>query len=63
MALRRLEWIPEALDVFNPKQCGFRQTRATADTLADVISTLEETRRREEVGYLVPLDICRLSTL
>ncbi|XP_037290898.1 uncharacterized protein LOC119186339 [Rhipicephalus microplus] len=57
MALRRLEWIAEALDVFSPSQCGFRRSRATADALADVIATLEEAQHKGEAGYLILLDI------
>lgn len=57
MALRRLEWIAEALDIFHPLQCDFRRARATADTRADIISTLEQARHSGEASYLILLNI------
>ncbi|XP_037577007.1 uncharacterized protein LOC119459265 [Dermacentor silvarum] len=57
MALRRLEWIAEALDTFAAEQSGFRRFRATADSLADVVATLEEAKHRGDASYLVLLDV------
>nr|XP_037280313.1 uncharacterized protein LOC119173613 [Rhipicephalus microplus] len=45
-ALRRLEWMAEALDVFSPSQCGFRRSHATSNALADVMATLEEAQHK-----------------
>lgn len=42
MALRRLEWIATALDTFTPEQSGSRRPHLTADSLSEVIATLEE---------------------
>lgn len=57
MALRRLRWITTATNAFPPEQSGFRPGRSTADSLADVVSTLEEARFLGEVGCLVLLDV------
>ncbi|KAH7940569.1 hypothetical protein HPB49_002038 [Dermacentor silvarum] len=40
-----------------PEQSGFRRLRAAADSLADVVSTLEEPKHRGDVSYLVLLDL------
>nr|XP_050023956.1 uncharacterized protein LOC126518151 [Dermacentor andersoni] len=59
MALRRLEWIASALDAFAPEQSGFRRLHSAADSLADVVATLEHAASRQEAGYLVLLDVQR----
>lgn len=57
MALRRLRWITTFTNAFPPEQSGFWLGCCTADSLADVISTLEEARFLGEVGCLVLLDV------
>lgn len=57
MALRRLRWITTATNAFPPEQSGFRPSRCTFDSLADVVSTLEEAKFRGEYGILVLLDV------
>ncbi|XP_072145640.1 uncharacterized protein [Dermacentor andersoni] len=59
MALHRLEWIASALDAFAPEQSGFRRLRSTADSLAYVVTTLEDAASRHEARYLVLLDVER----
>nr|XP_037270248.1 uncharacterized protein LOC119161840 [Rhipicephalus microplus] len=38
-------------------QCGFHCLRATAETLSDVIATLEKAQHNGEAGYFILLDI------
>ncbi|KAH7936755.1 hypothetical protein HPB49_003731 [Dermacentor silvarum] len=57
MALRRLEWIAAVLDILAAEQSGFRRLRASADSLADVVTTLEEAKHRGDASYLVLLDV------
>ncbi|XP_072143754.1 uncharacterized protein [Dermacentor andersoni] len=59
MALNRLEWIASALDALAPEQSGFRRLRSTADSIADVVATLEHAASRHEAAYLVLLDVER----
>ncbi|XP_037520738.1 uncharacterized protein LOC119397378 [Rhipicephalus sanguineus] len=56
-ALHRLHWIADACNVFAPKQCGFRQHRATADCLAAVVSTLEQALHDKEMAIHLLLDV------
>ncbi|KAH7942082.1 hypothetical protein HPB49_020254 [Dermacentor silvarum] len=55
-ALVRLEWIARALD-FSEHQTGFRRHRCTADSIADVVRSLEDARGSGEVALLVLLDV------
>ncbi|XP_037560849.1 uncharacterized protein LOC119439961 [Dermacentor silvarum] len=57
MALRRLEWIAAALDTIAPEQSGFLRLRSTADSLSELVATLEESLSRHEAGYLILLDV------
>lgn len=57
MAMRRLCWIASATDAFPPEQTGFWPGRCTANSLADMIATLEKAKFQGEVGYLVLLDV------
>nr|XP_037285070.1 uncharacterized protein LOC119178004 [Rhipicephalus microplus] len=57
MALWRLQWIATALDFLAAEQSGFRAHRATADSISDVISLLEEAKHQGEAGYLVLFDV------
>ncbi|KAH7940988.1 hypothetical protein HPB49_008736 [Dermacentor silvarum] len=57
VALARLEWIAQALDFFPEQQTGFRRHRCTADSIADVVSSLEDVRGSGEVALLVLLDV------
>ncbi|XP_075556532.1 uncharacterized protein LOC142588579 [Dermacentor variabilis] len=59
MALNRLDWIASALDALAPEQSGFRRLRSTADSIADVVATLEHAASRHEAAYLVLLDVER----
>lgn len=57
IALARLNWIAGAKDFLPEQQTGFRRHRCTADSIADVVSTLEEAKRNGEVALLVLLDV------
>ncbi|KAH7980520.1 hypothetical protein HPB49_016872 [Dermacentor silvarum] len=57
MALSRLQWIADICGVFPPEQCGFRAHRSTADCLAAVVGTLEQTSRDGHAAYLLLLDV------
>ncbi|KAH7946002.1 hypothetical protein HPB49_018844 [Dermacentor silvarum] len=57
MALRRLEWIAAVLDILAAEQSGFRRLRASADSLADVVTTLVEAKHRGDASYFVLLDV------
>ncbi|XP_037503495.1 uncharacterized protein LOC119378407 [Rhipicephalus sanguineus] len=57
IALARLSWIAGATEFLSEQQTGFRCHRCTADSIADVVSTLEEARSKGEVALLVLLDV------
>lgn len=57
IALGRLDWIAGAVDFLPEQQTGFRRHQCTADSIADVISTLEEARSNGEVALFILLDI------
>ncbi|XP_050025428.1 uncharacterized protein [Dermacentor andersoni] len=57
MALSRLEWIAAQLKYFAEKQSGFRHKRSTADSIADVVTTLEDARGSGDVAMLLLLDV------
>ncbi|XP_075545999.1 uncharacterized protein LOC142579529 [Dermacentor variabilis] len=57
MALSRLEWIAAQLKYFAEEQSGFRQKRSTADSIADVVATLEDARGSGDVAMLLLLDV------
>ncbi|XP_037526402.1 uncharacterized protein LOC119403544 [Rhipicephalus sanguineus] len=57
IALARLSWIAGATEFLSEQQTGFWRHRCTADSIADVVSTLEEARSKGEVALLVLLDV------
>ncbi|XP_077508711.1 uncharacterized protein LOC144120154 [Amblyomma americanum] len=57
VALQRLSWIARASDFLSECQTGFRRHRCTADSIADVVSCLEEAKQQGEVALLVLLDV------
>lgn len=57
VALARLEWIADLRGAFREQQSGFRRHRNTADSLADVVSMLEQARHEREAAYLLLLDM------
>lgn len=57
MALARLNWIVSVGNVLGPEQSGFRRLHSTADSLADVITTLENAVLKGKAGYLILLDV------
>ncbi|XP_037577065.1 uncharacterized protein LOC119459328 [Dermacentor silvarum] len=57
IVLGQLNWIAGAVDFLPEQQTGFCRHRCTADSIADVISTLEEARSNGEVALLILLDI------
>ncbi|XP_037521857.1 uncharacterized protein LOC119399114 [Rhipicephalus sanguineus] len=57
IALARLEWIATQLQFFAEQQTGFRRHRSTADSIADVVATLEDARGNGEVAMLLLLDV------
>ncbi|KAH7937061.1 hypothetical protein HPB49_007675 [Dermacentor silvarum] len=57
VALARLEWIAAQLQFFPEQQSGFRCYRCTADSIADVVATLEDAKACGDVAMLVLLDV------
>ncbi|XP_037508982.1 uncharacterized protein LOC119385652 [Rhipicephalus sanguineus] len=57
MALERLEWIADHLGFFPEQQTGFRRHRCTADSISDVVATLEDARSCGDVVMLLLLDV------
>lgn len=55
--LARLEWIADLRGAFREQQSGFRRHRSTADSLADLVSMLEQARHDGEAAYVVLLDM------
>ncbi|XP_037520707.1 uncharacterized protein LOC119397346 [Rhipicephalus sanguineus] len=56
-ALARFSWIAGATEFLSEQQTGFRRHRCTADSIADVVSTLEEVRSKDKVALLVLMDV------
>ncbi|XP_037560821.1 uncharacterized protein LOC119439926 [Dermacentor silvarum] len=57
VALAYLEWISGQLQYFPQQQTGFRRQRCTADTISDVVATLEDAKAMGDVVMLVLLDV------
>ncbi|XP_075735269.1 uncharacterized protein LOC119170629 [Rhipicephalus microplus] len=57
VALERLEWIADHLGFFPKQQTGFRRHRCTADSISDVVATLEDARSSGDVAMLLLLDV------
>nr|XP_037287166.1 uncharacterized protein LOC119180127 [Rhipicephalus microplus] len=57
VALERLEWIADQLGFFPEQQTGFRRHRCTADSISDVVATLEDARNSGDVAMLLLLDV------
>ncbi|XP_075535066.1 uncharacterized protein LOC142570580 [Dermacentor variabilis] len=57
MAPSRLERIAAQLKYFAEQQSGFRQKRSMADSIADVMDTLEDARGSGDVAMLLLLDV------
>ncbi|KAH7932663.1 hypothetical protein HPB49_000527 [Dermacentor silvarum] len=57
VALARLEWIAAQLQYFPEQQSGFRCQRCTADSISDVVATLEDAKATGDVAMLVLLDV------
>ncbi|XP_037558020.1 uncharacterized protein LOC119435164 [Dermacentor silvarum] len=57
LVLVRLQWIARVLEFFPEQQTGFRSRRCTADSIGDVVSTLEQARSEGEAALLVLLDV------
>ncbi|XP_037501541.1 uncharacterized protein LOC119375435 [Rhipicephalus sanguineus] len=57
VVLPRLRWIAGAMNFMPEQQTGFRRYRCTADSIADVVSTLDDARNRGDVALLVLLDV------
>lgn len=57
IALERLTWIARATNFLPEMQTGFRKHRCTADSIADVVSTLEEAKYAGDIVFLVLLDV------
>ncbi|KAH7933031.1 hypothetical protein HPB49_007159 [Dermacentor silvarum] len=57
MVLVHLQWITRVLEFFPEQQTGFRSRRCTADSIGDVVSTLEQARSEGEAALLVLLDV------
>ncbi|XP_077485261.1 uncharacterized protein LOC144095376 [Amblyomma americanum] len=52
VALQRLSWIARASNFLSECQTGFCRHRCTADSIADVVSCLEEAKQQGEVALL-----------
>ncbi|XP_049518446.1 uncharacterized protein LOC125943329 [Dermacentor silvarum] len=57
VALARLEWIASQLQYFPEQQTGFRRQRCTADSISDVVATLEDAKATGDVAMLMLLDV------
>ncbi|XP_077506727.1 uncharacterized protein LOC144115959 [Amblyomma americanum] len=57
MALERLSWVGIVTGHFPEQQSGFRHHRCTADSIADLVSTLEDAKLNRHVVCLALLDI------
>ncbi|XP_037561615.1 uncharacterized protein LOC119440810 [Dermacentor silvarum] len=57
VALARLEWIAAQLQYFPEQQTGFRRQRCTADSISDVVATLEDAKAMGDVAMQVLLDV------
>nr|XP_037288951.1 uncharacterized protein LOC119181810 [Rhipicephalus microplus] len=57
VALERLEWIAGQLEFFPEQLTGFRRHRCTADSISDVVSTLEDAKSCGDVAMLLLLDV------
>ncbi|KAH7945667.1 hypothetical protein HPB49_013713 [Dermacentor silvarum] len=57
IALARLEWVARACGFLADQQTGFRRRRCTADSIADVISTLEDARASGDLAMLLLIDV------
>nr|XP_050031042.1 uncharacterized protein LOC126527297 [Dermacentor andersoni] len=57
IALVRLDWVARARGFLADEQTGFRRRRCTADSIADVVSTLEEAKACGDAVLLVLIDI------
>ncbi|XP_037515483.1 uncharacterized protein LOC119391904 [Rhipicephalus sanguineus] len=57
MALERLEWIADHLGFFPEQQTGFGRHRCTADSISDVVATLEDASSCGDVVMLLLLDV------
>ncbi|KAK8767710.1 hypothetical protein V5799_005509 [Amblyomma americanum] len=57
MALERLSWVGNVTSHFPEQQSGFRHHRCTADSIADLVSTLEDANLNRHVVCLALLDI------
>ncbi|KAK8767634.1 hypothetical protein V5799_005586, partial [Amblyomma americanum] len=57
MALERLSWVGNVTCHFPEQQSGFRHHRCTADSIADLVSTLEDAKHSRHIVCLALLDI------
>ncbi|KAH7965962.1 hypothetical protein HPB49_012322 [Dermacentor silvarum] len=57
IALARLEWVARACGFLADLQTGFRRRRCTADSIADVVSTLEDARASGDLAMLLLIDV------
>ncbi|KAH7958852.1 hypothetical protein HPB49_005991 [Dermacentor silvarum] len=57
IALARLEWLARACGFLADQQTGFRCRRCTADSIADVVSTLEDARASGDIVMLLLIDV------
>ncbi|XP_077556747.1 LOW QUALITY PROTEIN: uncharacterized protein LOC144170656 [Haemaphysalis longicornis] len=57
MALARLEWFARICGLNPEQQTWFRRHHSTMDSIADLVSTLEEAKENKAVAYVVFLDI------
>ncbi|XP_075748175.1 uncharacterized protein LOC142814130 [Rhipicephalus microplus] len=57
VALGRLEWISGQLEFFPEQSTSFRRHRCTADSISDVVATVEDAKSCSDVTMLLLLDV------
>ncbi|XP_070392586.1 uncharacterized protein [Dermacentor albipictus] len=57
MALARLDWVARARGFLVDKQTGFRGRRCTADSIADMVSTVEDAKAGGDLVMLLVIDV------
>ncbi|XP_050026929.1 uncharacterized protein [Dermacentor andersoni] len=53
----RMKWIAAQVHYFPKQQTGFKRHRCTADSITDVMASLDDAKKSGDVAHLVPLDV------
>lgn len=54
---QRLSWMLKTVGVYPDEMTGFRQHRSTADSISDLVTSLDDVRATRHPAYMVLLDI------